>query len=107
MNIFELFALVSHNYENVEKWDSETFWRGIIAEDDLETVANKIYFGNYNPFHDYIGFDGYGNIESMSAYDYEEELLSYAGELIREALYAGEIDEDEAKELAEQFGVEI
>lgn len=106
MNIYELFALVSHDYETIEKWDAETFWNDINSATG-EDLANQIYFGNYNPIHDYIGYDGYANIESVSADDYEAELLGYAGEFIESAHNAGEFGEDEARELAKHFGVGV
>lgn len=107
MDIFELFAMVNHDYEHIEKWGTDTFWNEIVGEIEPEDLANKIHFGSYNPFHDYVGFDGYGNIDSMDSGDYEEELLGYAGEFIEQAYSAGYIDEEQARELAEAFEVEI
>lgn len=50
-------------------------------------VADKMYYGDFNPNHDYFIFDGYGNLESFSGYDlgdrvdeYEVDIVSYIAE---------------------------
>lgn len=36
----------------------------------LHTLARQIYFGDFNPMHDYFMFDGYGNLQSYEFYSY-------------------------------------
>lgn len=43
-----------------------------------------IHFGKYNPMDEYIGFNGYGNIESMDKHTYYNELKEYETELLKE-----------------------
>ena len=70
-------------YENIVKYDSDMFW-DLMDGEELERIANMIYFGDYNPHDEYVGFNGYGNIESMDAMEYYDELLSYEEEIREE-----------------------
>lgn len=50
---------------------------------DPSTVARMVYFGNIQFWNDdYFRFNGYGNIESLSQYQYEQELLDLENELL-------------------------
>lgn len=70
-------------YENIEKFDNVSFW-DLLDGVEPERIANMIYFGDYNPHDEYVGFNGYGNIESMDAMEYYDELLSYEEEIEEE-----------------------
>lgn len=70
-------------YENIIKYDRDVFW-DLLDGVESERIANMIYFGDYNPHDEYIGFNGYGNIESMDAMEYYDELLSYEEEIEEE-----------------------
>lgn len=70
-------------YENIVKYDRDVFW-DLVDGVEPERIANMIYFGDYNPHDEYIGFNGYGNIESMDAMEYYDELLSYEEEIEEE-----------------------
>lgn len=70
-------------YENIVKFDTDLFW-DLLDGVEPERIANMIYFGSYNPHDEYVGFDGYGNIESMDAIEYYDELLSYEEEIEEE-----------------------
>lgn len=70
-------------YENIVKYDRDMFW-DLVDGVEPERIANMIYFGDYNPHDEYIGFNGYGNIESMDAMEYYDELLSYEEEIEEE-----------------------
>ena len=47
-------------------------------------IALKTYYGNFNPNDDYFRFNGYANLESLSEYDLENELIDYENEIIKE-----------------------
>lgn len=70
-------------YENIVKYDRDMFW-DLVDGVEPERIANMIYLGDYNPHDEYIGFNGYGNIESMDAMEYYDELLSYEEEIEEE-----------------------
>lgn len=44
-------------------------------------IANRIYFGDFNPNHEYFRFDVYANLESLDEYEMEEEIKDYASEI--------------------------
>lgn len=71
------------DYEHIVKYESYSFWN-LLDGEEPERIANMIYFGSYNPHDEYIGFNGYGNIESMDAMEYYDELLSYEEEIREE-----------------------
>lgn len=72
-------------YENVIKHTQDEFWSMLeIQELEPSQVANMVHFGSYNPSHEFIGFDGYGNIETMTEQEYYNELLELKDELINE-----------------------
>ena len=55
-------------YENDEEF-FDMFFEGRPAE-----VARAIFYGDYNYNDEYIKFNGYGNLKTLSEYDYEEML---------------------------------
>lgn len=72
-------------FENIVKYESDIFWCDLEIQDlTHEEVINMVWYGNYKPYHEYIGFDGYGNIESMTEEDYRQELLDYYEEYSEE-----------------------
>ena len=38
------------------------------------TIADMIHYGSYNPYDDFFMLDGYGNIVTMSAYEFDEHI---------------------------------
>lgn len=52
---------------------------------DLEPmeIANRIYFGNFNPNNDYFRFNGYENLISYSQWEMEEELMENKEDIIK------------------------
>ena len=45
-------------------------------------IANRIYFGNFNPNDSYFKFNAYGNLESYKGYEVLEDLKNYKGEIV-------------------------
>lgn len=69
-------------YEHIIKTDFNTFWCDLeMQELTPSETANMVHFGTYNPTHDYIGLNGYGNIETMTEEEYHSELLSFEDEI--------------------------
>lgn len=73
------------NYWN----DFEEFFEANFAN-DLEGLANAVCYGDYRGTDDKITFDGYGNIKSVSEWDFEaevEELFEeHKEEIIKKAI---------------------
>ena len=79
MNIEELefeelneLAHETGDFEHIVKWELDEFFEMLSGSN--QDIANMIYYGSYSPFDDYAGFDGDGNIETMSKEQYEEEI---------------------------------
>ena len=87
-------------YENDEEFFN-MFFEGKPAE-----LARAIYYGDFNYNDEYIKFNGYGNLETFSEYEYEE-LLEENIEGITENLivYAEyiSIDNEELDDLLSQY----
>ena len=87
-------------YSNDEEF-FEMFFEGNPME-----VARAIYYGDYNYNDEYIKFNGYGNLESFSEYDYkellEENIEEITENLIEYAEYIS-IDSEELENLLSQY----
>lgn len=72
-------------YDHIIKYEESDFWDNFAAmEYAPQDIANMVVYGSYKPYHDFIGFDGYGNIESMTEEEYRQELLDYYEEYSEE-----------------------
>ena len=69
-------------------------------------IANKIFYGDFNPNHSYFRFNAYANLESLDAYDLEDEYRTYIDEIV-DALLRNidniDIYDDELKDLIEAY----
>ena len=87
-------------YSNDEEF-FEMFFEGNPME-----VARAIYYGDYNYNDEYIKFNGYGNLESFSEYDYkellEENIEEITENLIEYAEYIS-IGNEELEDLLSQY----
>lgn len=65
----------SGDFDHIVKHELDEFFEILKELDyDPQNVANMIFYGAYSPFDDYAGFDGNGNIETMSREQYEKEI---------------------------------
>lgn len=71
--------------------DEEFFETMFQTKDD---VARAICYGDYNYTDDYVKFNAYGNLESVSQWELEEKLNEYKEEIIDEYLSAYEEDKE-------------
>lgn len=75
----------SFEYIRVYDFDEEFF--NTFYYNEPERAASAVFFGNIQSWNDdYVRFDGYGNLESLSHWDYEQELESYKEEIVERAL---------------------
>ena len=87
-------------YENDEEF-FEMFFEGNPME-----VARAIYYGDYNYNDEYIKFNGYGNLETFSKYDYEELLEENIEEITENLIEYAEyisIGNEELDDLLSQY----
>lgn len=72
-------------FEHIVKYESNIFWCDLeLREASPQDIALMVAYGSYKPYHEYVGFDGYGNIESLSEEEYRQELLDYYEEYSEE-----------------------
>ena len=74
-------------YEN-----DEDFFETMFQTKD--EVARAVCYGDYNYTDDYVKFNAYGNLESVSEWELEEKLNEYKEEIIDEYLSAYEEDKE-------------
>ena len=87
-------------YENDEEF-FDMFFEGKPAE-----LARAIYYGDFNYNDEYIKFNGYGNLETFSEYDYEELLEENIEEITENLIEYAEyisIDSEELDDLLAQY----
>lgn len=83
--------------EEIFSFDEE-FFETFFSETKAIEVARAVYFGNIQSWNDdYIKFNGYANLESMSSYDAVKDTEDYYLNSIYEdeRSWRDEIDEDE------------
>ena len=79
----------------------DMFFEGRPAE-----VARAIYYGDFNYNDEYIKFNGYGNLKTLSEYDYEELLKENIEEITENLIEYAEyisINNEELDDLLSQY----
>lgn len=75
----------------VNSWDSSLDYLEYIDMDLFDDclgalspmeIANKIHYGDFNPYHEYFRFDAYGNLESFQDWMVEEDLNNFKEEIV-------------------------
>ena len=86
-NKTELFEIVSQ----INSYDSSLQHLDFLYMEDLDIyldgltptdIANKIFFGDFNPNHEYFRFNGYENLESFDEWELNKELFDNIDEII-------------------------
>ena len=66
--------------EHLEYFDMEEF--DLVLEGYTPSeVANRIFYGSFNPNDEYFRFNAYGNLESANEWDIEEEYRDNISEI--------------------------
>ena len=92
------------DYLNVYNNDEEFF--DIFFANNPAEVARAIYYGDFNYNDEYIKFNAYGNLKTLSEYDYEELLKENVEEVIDCLIKYVEhisIDNEELDDLLSQY----
>lgn len=69
-------------WDHIVKYPKDEFINEILNYSDIENLLNMAFYGGYNPNHEYVGYDGNGNIESMDKITYHMELLRFKYEIL-------------------------
>lgn len=90
--------------ESYQVYDFDDDFFDTYFEGKPEEAARATFFGNIENWMDeYIRFNGYGNLESLSDYQYQRELLAGADEIIERALELGYESVIDLKEILTQY----
>ena len=92
------------NYLEVYNNDEEFF--NMFFDGRPAEVARAIYYGDYNYNDEYIKFNAYENLESLSEYDYEELLEENIEEITENLIEYAEyisINNEELDDLLSQY----
>ena len=92
------------DYLDVYNNDDEFF--DMFFEGKPAELARAIYYGDFNYNDEYIKFNGYGNLETFSKYDYEELLEENIEEITENLIEYAEyisIDNEELDDLLSQY----
>lgn len=71
-------------WDHIVKYPKYEFMNEILNYSDIESLLTMAFYGGYNPNHEYVGYDGNGNIESMDKITYHMELLRFQDEIIQD-----------------------
>lgn len=69
--------------------------------DDLMGAVRAVCFGHYNYTDDYVRVNAYGNLDSKSRYDYEDELRDGQEEIVER--YAEMLEDNSVSEYKHLF----
>ena len=92
------------DYLDVYNNDEEFF--NMFFEGKPAELARAIYYGDFNYNDEYIKFNGYGNLETFSEYEYEELLEENIEEITKNFIVYAEyisIDNEELDDLLFQY----
>lgn len=65
--------------------NDEEFYNSFFLDNPME-LARAIYYGDYEYWHDYVRFNGYGNLESRDRYGVVKECKEYIDDIVNELL---------------------
>lgn len=82
-------------YENDEEFFTTRYW------DDIMSAVRAVCFGHYNYTDDYVRVNAYGNLDSKSRYDYEDELRDGQEEIVER--YAEMLEDNSVSEYKHLF----
>lgn len=93
--------LSENNYEDYFLYSMDEF-NEIMSGTDPWEIARSAFYGDFKPCDDYFRFNGYGNLESLSDYEVEKEIMADRDFLRWYIEQENLIDEDEAEEVINQ-----
>ena len=83
-------AITANGYDGSYDWaDTYEDLNEMFGTRDADFIANRVFFGNYDPNADFYRLDAYGNVDSVSG----ENLLKQAWEEREDIVYS--LNEDD------------
>ena len=67
--------------ENLDFWENDEEFFNTFFDNPMEAIR-ATYYGNYNYNDDYVKFNGYGNVDSYSEYEKNEEIKDNIDDIV-------------------------
>ena len=76
---------------DINSWNDQLDWLDFISMDFFDEymegkepswIANRIFYGDFNPNDEYFTFNGYGNLVSYDEWEANKECENYINEII-------------------------
>ncbi len=67
--------------DNLDFWENDEEFFNTFFDNPMEAIR-ATYYGNYNYNDDYVKFNGYGNIDSFSEYERNEEIKDNIDDIV-------------------------
>lgn len=77
--------------EDYYYYDNDEYFFQDFFGDKVDNAVRAVCYGDYNYMDDYVHFNAYGNLDSVSEYEYEKEIEENAEEIIE--TYIDNIDD--------------
>lgn len=74
MNLNNAYCDINKYYDNQIYENNEEFFNDYFQNKPYE-VAQSCFYGDYNFSHDFVKFNGYGNLQSIADYNLKENLV--------------------------------
>lgn len=74
------------SFDNLAVYENDDEFFQIFFESKVMEAVRAVSYGDYNYMDEYVRFNGYGNIESLTEYQWHQELKDEADDIVEQYL---------------------
>ena len=74
------------SFDNLAVYENDDEFFQIFFESKVMEAVRAVSYGDYNYMDEYVRFNGYGNIESLTEYQWHQELKDEAEDIVEQYL---------------------
>lgn len=74
------------SFDNLAVYENDDEFFQIYFESKVMEAVRAVSYGDYNYMDEYVRFNGYGNIESLTEYQWHQELKDEAEDIVEQYL---------------------
>ena len=74
------------SFDNLAVYENDDEFFQIFFESKVMEAVRAVSYGDYNYMEEYVRFNGYGNIESLSEREWHQELEDEADDIVEQYL---------------------
>ena len=74
------------SFDNLAVYENDDEFFQIFFESKVMEAVRAVSYGDYNYMEEYVRLNGYGNIESLSEYEWHQELKDEADDIVEQYL---------------------